>query len=302
MPENSPLLNPREPLSEEPGKPYDWRKYGKKQRLSEAEYWAKRKSGEIEGKRSDAHVIRGDALIAKIQEESGHKICCCAFSMGKDSLATYLAIRPKFERVIPYHMFTVPGLEFVEESLRYFERNLTDEPIIRMPHPALYVQLGRLLYQPPTRVAVLRAAKLEALGYDRNYMRELVCEEARAPLNCFVAMGVRATDSPMRRLGIVTHGPINRRESTFLPIWDWNKARTMAAIQESGLRLPVDYDLFGRTLDGIGAQYLGPIRQHYPRDYQKILDWFPLADTDLFREERFGRKKPVMDEKGNIRL
>jgi len=272
------------------------------QRLSEAEYRAKVASGEIVPRRADANVIRGEALIEKIQAESGHKTCLCAFSTGKDALATYLYIRPKFERVVPFYMYGIPGLEFVEESLRYYEKHLTDEPIIRLPHPSLYEMLGRLLWQPPDRVAVLEAADLLELRYTHRFLRELVCEEAGVPDNCYIAMGVRAADSPMRRLSIIMHGPINKTEKTFPPIWDWRKAAVMESINAAGLRLPVDYELWGRTFDGFNADYLIPLRDRFPRDYQRVLDWFPLADTDIFRKERFGRRSPKLDQHGNIAL
>jgi 3'-phosphoadenosine 5'-phosphosulfate sulfotransferase (PAPS reductase)/FAD synthetase len=273
------------------------------QRLSEAEYRAKVASGEIVPIRADAHIIRGDELIAQIQRESGHKTVLMAFSGGKDALAAYLHIRTRFERVVPFYMYGVPDLEFIEESLRYYERNLTDEPIIRLPHPSLYEMLGRLLWQPPERVPVLEAADLLELKYTHRFLRELVCEEARVPDNCFIATGVRADDSPMRRLSVVTYGPINRNERTFMPIWDWRKAVVMSAVNEAGLRLPVDYEMFGRTFDGFNADYLIPIRDRFPRDYQRILEWFPLADTDIFRKEHFSRKlAPKLDKHGNIAL
>lgn len=255
-------------------------------RLPEAEYRAKVASGEIVPIRADANVIRGDELIAKIQKDSGHKTVLMAFSGGKDATAAYMHIRTRFDRVTPFYMYGIPNLSFVEEGLRYYERELTDEPIIRLPHPSLYEMLGRLLWQPPDRVAVLEAADLLALRYTHRFLRELVCEEARVPDNCFIATGVRANDSPMRRLSIIMHGPINRTERTFAPIWDWTKPAVMAAINEAGLKLPVDYEMFGRTFDGYNAHYLLPIRERFPEDYKKILQWFPLADSDIFRREK----------------
>ena len=39
-----------------------------------------------------------------------------AFSCGKDAVAAWLAIRDKFEEVIPYYLYLVPQFEFVDES------------------------------------------------------------------------------------------------------------------------------------------------------------------------------------------
>lgn len=48
-------------------------------------------------------------------------------------------------------------------------------------------------------------------------------------------------------------------------------------------QLPVDYKLFGRTFDGIDYRFLKPIKENFPRDYEKIITWFPLAELELFR-------------------
>src|SRR5215472_7884384 len=254
--------------------------------LPEEEYRAKVERGEIAPARTDENVIRGDALIAQIKEESGCDICLMAFSTGKDALAAYTHIRPRFSRVVPFYMYGIPDLSFIEESLRYYEKHLTDEPILRMPHPSLYEMLGRLLWQPPERVAVLEAADLLNIGYTHQFLRELLCEEAKIPPACFIATGVRAGDSPMRRLNIITNGPINRADGTFMPIWDWKKSAVMKSVNATGLKLPVDYEMFGRTFDGFNVDYLQPIKERFPADYQRILNWFPLADSDIFRKRK----------------
>ena len=72
--------------------------------------------------------------------------------------------------------------------------------------------------------------------------------------------------------------PGNRKVST---IYDWQKHEVMDAITQAGIPLPVDYEWFGRSFDGIDRRFLEPLRNHAPEDYQRVLDWFPLADTQL---------------------
>jgi hypothetical protein len=43
-----------------------------------------------------------------------------------------------------------------------------------------------------------------------------------------------------------------------------------------------EYEWFGRSFDGIDWRFLAPIKQHAPDDYARILDWFPLADLEVF--------------------
>src|ERR1700756_266835 len=87
--------------------------------------------------RAHVRILSGDTAIL-------------GFSTGKDALAAYLALRPVFERVMLYYLYLVPGLEFVEDSLRYFEQAL-GTTILRLPHPSLYRMLRNLVFQPPER-------------------------------------------------------------------------------------------------------------------------------------------------------
>ncbi len=75
-------------------------------------------------------------------------------------------------------------------------------------------------------------------------------------------------------------------------VWDWTKGECYDYIEARGVKLPVDYEWFatkqkrsGRTFDGLATQFLAPIREHAPDDYARILEWFPLADLDIFRHE-----------------
>ena len=56
---------------------------------------------------------------------------------------------------------------------------------------------------------------------------------------------------------------------------------------------PVSAEVVSITHDDMiaEAEDLIPIKQHFPRDYQKILEWFPLADLELFRLEKYGAPK-----------
>lgn len=228
-------------------------------------------------------IHTGEEVIAEVRAECSR--CMLSFSMGKDAMGAYLAIRDKFDEVVPYYKYLVPGLEFVDESLDYYERRLFGgQHIYRLPHPSLIRLLNEFVFQPPERCAVIE--RLELYEHDYGDVAAAVREAAGLPPNAMTATGVRAADSPNRYRHFKTRGAINRKGLVFAPVFDWNKERLLAAIKKSGVRLPVDYRLFGRTFDGIDLRFLYPIKQHFPRDYQRILEWFPLADMELFRYER----------------
>lgn len=225
----------------------------------------------------------GEEIVAQVRRESGAKTIL-AFSTGKDSIAAQIAIRDSFEEVIPVYMYLVPGLEFIEESLDYYERTLFGgRKILRMPHPSLYRWLNALTYQPPHHVPVIEAANLASFEY--RDIHDLVREQEDAP-KALAATGVRAADSPMRHVSIMQHGAILRSKGEYFPVWDWKKDRLLREIERAKVKLPIDYRIFGRTFDGLDARFLIPMKKHLPRDYAKVLEWFPLAEADVFRAER----------------
>jgi len=227
---------------------------------------------EIEGVRPSAE-IRAD-LAAE-----GRPVLL-AFSCGKDALAAWLAMRADGITVIPYYLYYVPGLHFIEDSLDRFER-LFDTTIARYPHPSLYRWLNNLVFQPPERCAIIEAAQLPTPTYEQ--MLTLIRSDLNLPADTWVADGVRAADSIVRRASIKTHGPAKRRSGKVSAIWDWRKAEVLDRIAAAGIALPVDYEWFGRSFDGIDYRFIEPLSRHAPEDYRRVLDWFPLAELELMR-------------------
>lgn len=211
--------------------------------------------------------------------------CILSFSAGKDSIAAWLQLRRYFPRIVPFHMYLVPGLEFVEEGLAYFER-FFGVPVIRMPHPSLFRWFGNLVFQPPEHCLTIEQADLPRFDYPD--VEGAVRAKVGLP-GAYVAVGSRAADSPIRRSSISQHGPIQHDRRSFLAVYDWVIADVIRELAAAKVRLPVDYTMFGRTFDGLDYRFLKPIAERYPRDYAKILEWFPLADLEIFRRERVGR-------------
>lgn len=210
-----------------------------------------------------------------------------SFSTGKDSIGAWLAIRDHFDSVVPYYLYLVPGLSFVEESLDYFE-GLMGRPIIRLPHPSFYRWLNNFTFQPPHNAATIAAARLPDFEY--LDIHRIVCEAEGLDPGTMIASGVRAADSPMRRLQFSTHGAISAAQKQYYPVWDWSKDRLLAEIEGAGIKLPADYELFGRTFDGLDLRFLYPLKHKRPRDYARILEWFPLAEAEIWRYEKASRK------------
>lgn len=224
--------------------------------------------------------LSGLDTIKRVREHQSQTLL--AFSRGKDAIAAWIALRPHFDRVIPYYLYMVPGLEFEEESLDYYER-FFGERIVRLPHTSIYRQLKNLTFQAPQNCIVIEQAQLPAVDY--NDIREAMIELFDLQDDALVADGVRAADSPMRRIAIHTHGTISWNLRKYHPIWDMRKADLEAMFRAERVKLPVDYKVWGRTFDGIDLRFLVPLKRHFPRDYQRVLEYFPLADAEVFRWE-----------------
>lgn len=227
------------------------------------------------------------AILEYVRERTPGGHVLLSFSGGKDAWVTWIAIRDHFpaEKVTPFYYYLVPGLSFIEEYLAYAEGVLGTH-ITRLPSPRFYAMLNDLVYQPPDRWPTMQNLDLPRFTWDDVHR---ACEISRGlPSNCWCAVGVRASDSVRRATALRTHGVVNDKRRVFYPAWDWKMDRVYDALERNGIRLPVDYRLFGRTFDGIYLLYLWNIKKHFPQDYARILEWFPLADLEIWRYERYG--------------
>ena len=223
-------------------------------------------------------IESGEQTIALMREITDTVML--AFSCGKDSIAAYLAIRDHFPKIVPYYMYLVPGLEFVEESLRYYEQ-IIGTKILRIPHPSLYRWLNCQVFTAPWQASVIEGAGLPDFEYFD--IQEAMRQDFGLGPHSYVATGVRAADSPIRRMSMMRHGTISHKTKQFYPVWDWRIARVWDAIKASKIALPVDYAMFGRSFDGLDYRFLAPIKERFPDDYARICEWFPLAEAELKR-------------------
>lgn len=223
----------------------------------------------------------GDEIIRQIAKRSPRVFL--SFSRGKDSIAAWLKMRGQFEEIVPVFMYAIPGgLSFENESLDYYEKFFQTR-IVRVPNPSFYRKLNAFVFQSPDRIRVIQAAGFKSFTRDDLY--GWLAKE-RGMESSFNAIGLRLTDNLARRAMLTKTGPVNEKRKTFCPIWDMNKAQLVECIRESGCKLPADYRVMQSSFDGLSYRFLKPIKTHFPADYQKILEWFPLAEAMIFRHER----------------
>ncbi len=224
-----------------------------------------------------------EELLKEVHRRTGDTITL-GFSRGKDSIAAWIALKESglFKQIIPIHLYLVPGLSFEEDSIKYFE-DVFQTKIYQIPHPSFYRYMANNTFAPPGRLWA---------NYDFFYDMQCSYEEQNEwfketvgiPKKTLQANGVRAMDTMVRRMGLHKHGPFSKDNVKI--IWNWSTKRVLQTIQNHKIKLPVDYEMFGRSFDGIGYQYMKPIRDRFPEDYKKCLQWFPLIEAEMFRFEQ----------------
>lgn len=211
-----------------------------------------------------------------------------AYSGGKDAMAAVVALREAGIDMVLAHLYPIPGrepgrpLQFVEDGLRRHEDELGLQ-IHRYPHPSFYRWIEQNTFMAPERLQINENSAIPPPTFDE--MWKMIRADLDLPPDTWVADGVRAADSIVRRASFVKHGVMKPKSHKVSPVCDWLKAEVYAAIERGGLTLPVDYEWFGRSFDGIDYRFLAPMREHAPDDYARVLEWFPLADLEIFRVE-----------------
>lgn len=227
----------------------------------------------------DIVIDANPAWLAGFRAEHGDRHLL-AMSRGKDALAAWCVLLEAGVEVYPVHFSVVPGLAFVAESLAAISAKF-GVTVLDLPHRSLFRMLNACVFQPPERVAVIDAWDPKVPEYTELYAH------ARAhfglPSSALTASGVRACDSIVRRIAFQKHGAVRQKTQTFYPVWNFNKAQTMMVLKRHGVELPIDYKWFGRSFDGVDHRFLAPLAKYAPADYQRVLEWFPLAELELFR-------------------
>lgn len=236
-------------------------------------------------------VVESSAIMRAKLAEAGEPVIV-AFSRGKDSICAMVALMAAGVPVVPVHLYRVPGLQFEEDSLKEFE-DFFQMKIHNLPHSDLWYYLREGVGQAPWQNSIAEAAMLEEVPHD--LMWTIFKEEHGLPATTWVCDGIRAADSPMRRLAIKKHSPwtnsVTRVGNDECPkrfahvVWDWKIADIRKCIAQNNVDLPIDYDLFGRTFDGIDYRFIKPLSENLPEDYEKILSWFPACELEMMRYE-----------------
>jgi hypothetical protein len=221
--------------------------------------------------------------LNKYVAEISNETCLLSFSTGKDAIGCWLELRKYFKKIIPCYYYLVPNLSFIEKSLRYYEE-FFETKIIRVPSPNFCKMLRTFINQVPGNMDIIKSFNITKIDYLDLY--NAIKEDCGLSTDTYTAVGVRASDSLIRYTAIKTHGSLNEKKKQFYPVFDWKIERLVSELKKSGIKLPVDYRLFGKTFDGLDYKFIKPIKEYYPDDFKKIEQIFPLTNLDIIRYEK----------------
>lgn len=198
-----------------------------------------------------------------------------AFSGGKDSVVTLDLCCRYFKRVIPFFMYIVPGLEFQEQLLDWYERRYGLE-IVRLPHFEVsnFMRYGTFR-EYDFSVPIISITDIYA------YMRTTTD-------GTWIAAGERINDSIVRRAMIKHSGTVDRNRGRFYPVAYWTKRNVMDYIKTKKLKLGIDSKKLGFSFKSLDGHELSMVKQEFPNDYERILRMYPFAEAAVRRFEMYG--------------
>lgn len=231
-----------------------------------------------------------DDTCRTVQDVQGHKTLLLSFSRGKDSLAAFLRCYESglWDRFILIHM-SMLDLSFFG-YLNYFRSRYPDVTIVDIMEPSMNTRRNALVLQTPLGVVAMSQTYME-IGpfspYKWTDLERYIKEDYNLTPETLTGVGIKMVDSPMRRLAISKNGSIAMNRLKWYPVADLTDAEVGALIKRHNLKLPRDYEYWGRTFDGFDYYFLKYIFENLPKDLQKIREEYPLIDLVYSRREHY---------------
>lgn len=215
-------------------------------------------------------LLRSIEISAMINEQ-----VLVSFSGGKDSVCVLDLCMKYFKRVEGFFMYQVKGLSFQEAIIRYYEDKY-GIPIYRIPHFMLSEWLRYGLFRPYDWSVPVVSVK-ETYEYIRQKTDIY-----------WIAAGERINDSLWRRGMIKSTGTIDIKRGRFFPIAEWTKDDVIAYIRQHKLRVGAESARLGFSFRSLMGKDMQAIKKHYPADYEKIKEWFPLVEVAIINAKMRG--------------
>lgn len=196
------------------------------------------------------------------------------FSGGKDSIVTLDLCMRYFDRVVPFFMYLVPGLDFQEKTLQWYEKYYGVD-ISRIPH----FEVSNFMRYGTFRNFDFSVPAI-SITDEYNWMR------LQTGIT-WIAAGERISDSIIRRAMIKNSGSIDKERARFYPLAYWKKKEVLGYIKKRRLKLPNDSKGLGFSFKSLDGKELAFVKKNYPEDYIKIEAMYPYCGVAVERYRRY---------------
>lgn len=215
-----------------------------------------------------------------------------SFSTGADAIASWLRMREfGIDPELVYFEY-VPGIPMIENYLTYFEK-IAHKKIHRI-HSQLGLDdlLNGCFQHPMIGSRLYKSCKKD--HYKVPGSAELNEFVMSAFPDHLLAIGIRCSDGIFRAMKLrKPNGFIDRNKNEWYPVASFDRSDIKAIIAESGIKLPVDYRLFGRSFESLRPRVADKIKQHCPQSWQHLLQYFPTANLIAAQGDLLGMNRDI---------
>ena len=218
--------------------------------------------------------------VAEKAYEQGIRKVTIGFSTGKDSVAGLDMLIKAGIKPYPIFCYVVPNLQFIEDNLKMYEDHFQLK-IARMPHPMLYAHIRHQDWQPFDKAVSISQFKMEKLTFKRineMWLRNNNITDVEFDCNC-----MKMADSLNRRLVLSKKPDIDKENKIIYLTKYFTKQGVFDYLKKNNIPLTKDYDIFGVSWDGLAYHYSCGVKKYYPNDWEKIKEYFPMIEAEIFR-------------------
>ncbi|WLF84824.1 phosphoadenosine phosphosulfate reductase family protein [Moraxella sp. ZY210820] len=195
-----------------------------------------------------------------------------AFSGGKDSVVTLDLCCRYFKNVSAFFMYQVSNLSFQEATINWAEQKYGIE-IERIPHFELseFLAYGSFRHYD---------VNLPIIGMNDVYNYVRIVNDM-----WWIAAGERISDSIVRRAMMKKSGCIDEKRGRFYPIANFSKNDILRYIKHHKLKYAPETSSMGHSFRSLAGRDMFMLRQHYPKDYERVKSWFPYVEASILNYE-----------------
>jgi hypothetical protein len=216
--------------------------------------------------------------VAELAYNKGIRKVTIGFSTGKDSVVGLDMLIKAGIEPIPIYFYCVPDLTFINNNIKMYEEHFGIR-VIKLPHPMLYDYIDNASWQPLDRgKSIPSYSKITFAELTKGYLMCMQIKDVEYDCNC-----MKMADSLNRRLLLRKLPDIEEKKKIIYLTKYLTNTDCFNYIKTNNIPLTRDYEIWGRSWDGLKYDYSMGVKKFYPEDYEKIKEMFPLIDAEILR-------------------